>query len=241
VVKKQAINTMKKTFLRIKNAVLNYGYLQAIEKIAFTTIGLLLALWINNWNDGRKAHREERELLAEIRVGLIQDKKDIHETAYGYQLRKNGCNTILKHIFEQLPESDTLNDAFQYLHGYSFLLANTGGYETLKSKGLETIQNDSLRGRITTLYDVDYERVKEYEGYVNKIYIEQGTPKFYATLSRTERDLKAVNWQSLQKDNVFIELIQFLNYSNQQLSDEYSQLERRVSQIIGMIDKEIEN
>jgi Family of unknown function (DUF6090) len=230
---------MKKSLFRIKTAIWNYGYGQAIEKIAFTTIGLLLALWINNWNDQRKARKDERELLAEIRSGLLQDKKDIQETATGYALRATATELVIKHIELNLPETDSLRDAFQYLHGFSFLLANTGAYETLKSRGSETIKSDSLRVLIATLYDVDYERVKEYEEFSNHIYKQVGLPLYYQTLSRRQYDLKALNWPQLRRNNTFREVVLFTSYNCSQLNAEYLKLGQSVDRIIAMIDQEL--
>jgi hypothetical protein len=231
---------MKKSWSRIKAAVTGYNYGQALEKIAFTTIGLLLALWINNWNDQRKALKEERELLAEIKVGLLQDQADINQTAFGHGVRAEAADLILRHIEQQLPETDSLRDAFQYLYGFSFLLANTGGYETLKSKGLETIRTDSLRMLIVTLYDVDYERVRGYEDFNSYTYRNIGMPFYYETLSRRKTNLTALNWPELRLNNKFRELIIFVSYGNHMLEDEYKTLEKKVVHIMDLIDRELE-
>lgn len=42
-------------------------------------------------------------------------------------------------------------------------MQNTSGYETLKSKGLETIKNDSLRSHIISLYEYDYTTLRKLE------------------------------------------------------------------------------
>lgn len=40
---------------------------------------------------------------------------------------------------------------------------NVSGYETLKSKGLEIIQNDTLRSKIISLYEYDFNVVRKLE------------------------------------------------------------------------------
>lgn len=42
-------------------------------------------------------------------------------------------------------------------------MQNIAGYETLKSKGLELIKNDSLRLKIITLYEYDYNTLQKFE------------------------------------------------------------------------------
>ena len=42
-------------------------------------------------------------------------------------------------------------------------IQNTSGYETLKSRGFELIENDSLRSRIISLYEYDYNILRKLE------------------------------------------------------------------------------
>ena len=42
-------------------------------------------------------------------------------------------------------------------------MQNIAGYETLKSKGLELIKNDSLRLKIISLYEYDYRTLRKLE------------------------------------------------------------------------------
>jgi hypothetical protein len=59
---------------------------------------------------------------------------------------------------------------------YYFLLTrdfvsiqSTSGYETLKSKGLELIKNDSLRTKIISLYEYDYKTLTQVEEEYNEL------------------------------------------------------------------------
>ena len=45
------------------------------------------------------------------------------------------------------------------MRGLTTFLTNSAPYETLKSRGLDIIGNDTLRLRIAHYYDVEYERV----------------------------------------------------------------------------------
>ena len=42
------------------------------------------------------------------------------------------------------------------------MVQNKSGYESLKSRGLETIKNDTLRSKIIDLYEVDYELARKF-------------------------------------------------------------------------------
>jgi len=46
---------------------------------------------------------------------------------------------------------------------YFFAVQNAFGYESQKSKGLDTIQNDSLRTAIISLNEYDFKIIKHFE------------------------------------------------------------------------------
>ena len=52
--------------------------------------------------------------------------------------------------------SDSLMTYYRDLTRDFISIQNTAGYETLKSRGLELIKNDSLRLQIITLYEYNY-------------------------------------------------------------------------------------
>ncbi|MDX1910791.1 MAG: hypothetical protein SFV22_04860, partial [Saprospiraceae bacterium] len=106
----------------------------AAEKIGFTTLGILLALWINNWDESRKKREIEKETLLEIKAGLEQDRLDLKETIFGYESRVENVTRLFNYLERPTPPPDSLATAMSQLIGFSFLLANTAAYETLKSR-----------------------------------------------------------------------------------------------------------
>lgn len=217
----------------------NYNYLAAFEKIVFTTIGLLLALWINNWNDDRKKKDTEWQTLLEIKRALEQDRKDIDETITGYEYRFEGAATVLKALDENAPLSQGLLNQFNAINGYSFLLANTGAYETLKSRGLETITNDSLRLAITTLYDVEYDRVQTLDDFAMKVYVSQTLPFLHKHFRQTGRYLEPLDFEKLKKNNEYRELVQYVRYSSGYDVENYQSLQKRVQNLTQQIEQEL--
>ena len=78
-------------------------------------------------------------------------------------MMKNQLNTIIKAVnyFRNIVDdievdNDSLATYYFYLTRDFLTIQNTSGYETLKSVGLEVIQNDSLRKIIIDLYEVKY-------------------------------------------------------------------------------------
>jgi hypothetical protein len=146
---------------------MNHQRLEKIKKFGFEFlsifIGIFAAFALDNWNDNRKDKNTEIKILAEINSGLKQDIKDIN-------LNESGHNYGLQATFyfrELVLNKQTNRDSFGF-HYFNLLrdfisVQNNSGYETLKSKGLEIITNDSLRTEILSLYENDYNTLRKLE------------------------------------------------------------------------------
>lgn len=61
-------------------------------------------------------------------------------------------------------------------------IQNVSGYETLKSRGFELIQNDSLRTKIISLYEYDYSSLRKLE---EEYYEMQFQENYFREINRT--------------------------------------------------------
>ena len=125
--------------------------------------GVTLAFALNTWNENRKDIQSETKILSEIRNGLQMDLFDFNDNINGHNLGIQACDYFRKVINNE----PIVQDSFQR---YYFLLLrdfisvqNKTGYESLKSKGLELIRNDSLRHNIISLYDFHFEIIEKLE------------------------------------------------------------------------------
>jgi hypothetical protein len=117
---------------------------------------------MDRWNDDRKDGIAENKILKEIYNGLERDSIDIANDEKYFDIAFSG----LKYFNEIIDGKNIQNDSlvtFYYLFSReSIVVQNKSGYESLKSRGLETIQNDSLRKNIIDLYEVDYELSRKF-------------------------------------------------------------------------------
>ena len=141
--------------------------LKSIGRFAFEFlsifIGVFAAFALDNWNDKRKDQITEIKILGEINNGLKQDIKDITLNELGH---KQGLRAVA--FFEQLllnQHSKTDSTVYHYFYVVRDFISvqNVSGYETLKSKGLEIVENDSLRTELLSLYENDYNTVRKLE------------------------------------------------------------------------------
>ena len=126
-------------------------------------IAVISAFALNNWNDNRRAHHSESKILAEIKNGLDKDIGDIHSNLDGHEKGISACNYFRDLLTDKKVDTKSLMDHYHYLTRDFISVQNVAGYETLKSRGLELIKNDSLRLQIIGLYEYDYNTLRKLE------------------------------------------------------------------------------
>jgi hypothetical protein len=103
-------------------------------------IAVISAFALNNWNEDRRDDNSGSKILIEIANGL---EKDL--------------------LADKQINSDSLMYHYFNLTRDFVSIQNVAGYETLKSQGLELIKNDSLRLKIISLYEYDYNTLRKLE------------------------------------------------------------------------------
>lgn len=127
-------------------------------------IAVILAFALNSWNDNRKDRKSEQKILTEIANGLQKDLEDVKVNKLGHE---NGIKSVdfFKKLLIQNDSISIDSVLINYFHLSRdfFSVQNRSGYETLKSKGLELIVNDSLRSKIISMYESEYEILRKFE------------------------------------------------------------------------------
>jgi len=126
-------------------------------------VAVIAAFALNNWNENRKSNLAENKILSEIYNGLNNDLKDIEINIFGHQQGIEAI-TYFRNVIANKPTSKKEFFAHYFNLTRNFIsVQNISGYETLKSRGLEIIQNDSLRNNIISIYEYDYNSLKNLE------------------------------------------------------------------------------
>jgi len=121
----------------------------------FTAV--IAAFGLNNWKENQRDHIAEEKILIEIRNGLKADLKDLEENKDGAKVGIKACNYFRALVYHDTIAQDSMLYNYFFLTGGSRPIVNKSGYEVLKTKGMEILQNDSLRTQIINIYEFEFD------------------------------------------------------------------------------------
>ena len=212
----------------------------SLRELVLIVSSILIAVAIGNWNDDRRQRRAEVQMLKELRTSLQQDLADIESNA-----RLCGGNAYAKKVLldafkKDMPYQDSLLKQVNRTTVVVYFVTNRAAYETLKSKGLDLISDDSLRIRITTLYEYTYKAVELSES-TQTDYLKGEMQKYVSGLLKVFDAAKTPQQAYLQL-RTHAHFRDFLLYSQSyDTSSEkiYRQLIPQVRQLIQKLDAEL--
>lgn len=126
-------------------------------------IAVISAFALNNWNDNRRDNNAESKILTEILNGLELDKQDVQHNILGHEHCIKSGRYWRSIINGEVVSTDSIWRHYFLLTRDFISIQNTSGYETLKSRGFELIKKDSLRAKIISLYEFDYQTLEKLE------------------------------------------------------------------------------
>ncbi len=158
---------MIKFFRRIRKKLIDEDNLKrytlyAIGEILLVVIGIMIALQINIWNEGRKQKNVEIKLLKEIRNDLTITSEEVIDDLNAHLKYHKSCYTFKEFLLSNETFHDSILTVFNECINDRQVYPKTGAYESMKSKGLDIVSNDSLRLKITDLYQLTFSRLIEY-------------------------------------------------------------------------------
>lgn len=136
-------------------------------------VAVVLAFSLDNWNQNRREAHLENKILTEIANGLEKDIEDLRLNVRGHKQGISACNYFRKALAGEKVSTDSLMNHYLNLTRDFISIQNVAGYETLKSKGLELLENDSLRLQIISLYEYDYNTLRKLEEEYSELQFQQ--------------------------------------------------------------------
>ncbi|MBT8298076.1 MAG: hypothetical protein KJO52_07060 [Maribacter sp.] len=181
----------------------------AIGEIVLVVIGILIALQINNWNEQRKDRITEQKILIALQEDLLVNIKRLNKDIILEQQTINQANKIIKHLDERKPYNPSLDAIFSEAIYSPDIIISASSYESLKFKGIDIIQRESLQRSIINLFDVVYTNlIAETVRLENQFWPSSVLPMIHKHFRQTDfRELKPTNYEALMEDTTYKNMV----------------------------------
>ncbi|WP_372946176.1 DUF6090 family protein [Muriicola sp.] len=193
--------------------------LYAIGEIVLVVIGILIALQINTWNEERKFQQQQYGLLRDLGADLNANLKELEIGRETNRSFLEEYRSLYRAIHEDQPPSPLIDSLCRHLPNWHSPFFTRTAYESLKNKGLEIIQNDSLKQHIVALFEKefvflseDYDRTEwEFASHIktqllNK-YLQYEERSYHSKIDLVAFDLRPVDFESMKADQRFVNML----------------------------------
>jgi hypothetical protein len=215
--------------------------LYALGEIVLVVIGILIALEVGVINDNMDRQELEKKVLLEIFNNLEGDLVDIESEQGNFKLGMQKISMSIKHLRQKLPFHDSIGAAIEAAELSPHLSIKLSGYKMLEAKGIDLISDDSLRIRISALYEIYYPYYATYAGerfnaletqvqpYLTRNFFLEPYPEwpYYKRIPH--------NYAELLKDPQFISILQISYFHADIMAAQAAELKHEVRELQGRI------
>ena len=219
--------------MRLRRLNQGIGWREAFIEIFLIFIGINLSIWFNNWNQERKERRIEIQVLEELQTSLSMDMERAEHAVKMYTERVYVFYMLVDYIENKKPMDDSLIKVFPKISGLTYFLQNRAAYESYKSKGLELIENDSLRLGIIEYYETEIKWLQFNLEFADKYYDEHINTLLLGTLT-WEGNLQN-NYNEILRDKKMLQVFKgalLVNKNLEKLNSEINAKARLLSETI---------
>jgi hypothetical protein len=233
------INFFRKTRKKMADDNKPLKYMRyAIGEIVLVVIGILIALSINNWNEGRKVKQFEYKILKDIETSMEHNFFQLDMCLEGNKKAILSADIILKHLDENLPYNDSLDFHFSRALGWCSPVFNNAGYESLKMYGTNLITNDTIREELV-IYDTGWMKTlaQRQEEYFFNTASPVLTELFDKVAMRTQ--MKPFDYEQLRNSNKYISILKTSKENRKEQIRWYEQWQQSFVSLDKMIKTEL--
>lgn len=212
-------------------------------------VAVISAFALTNWDDKRRDRHTEVKILTEIRNGLEKDIKDVQLNIAGHKAGIKACQFVRNMANGQAVSQDSFAYHYFNLTRDFISIQNSSGYESLKSNGLGTIHNDSLRLKIIDIYEYDFRNMAKLEEDYKEM-------QYHTSFFQPINDILSPNFDFKESGQIQINVPLDLTPKDRQLllsylwkievnrnfvQRFYGDIENKIEEVIGFIEEEIQS
>ncbi|WP_296705944.1 hypothetical protein [Algoriphagus sp.] len=183
-----------------QNRVTRY-LVYAIGEIFLVTIGILIALQVNNWNEERKIRIAEQRILQNLRTELVLNIKNL-ETDISYHELAHACSFELLNLFgtdiSTIPSTKLDTLLFNAETAYTFEVRNGYIKSLIASGSLDYIRNEELKSMLTSFEGEVVDGLEEFD-VVKNLIINRLWPAIDGKISSSNRILSDGKYEDFPK------------------------------------------
>jgi len=233
---------MLKFFRKIRKNLLTENkfskyLLYAVGEIFLVVVGILIALQINNWNNGKIERKEEKKSYLNIKRQILDDKNELikvkdlnnyYSSAYEY-----GIKLIISGNREKI---DSLTLVAMGLSQFSDFHSSGNIYQTLVNSGeLKLLKNSGITSSIQKL-ETTYIVANKLEPIHWVLIINELSPALKGVINyATMKTIRPEKLYSIELQNFFIEIIGLSKIKD----TVYGQAIGEINAITNLIDREL--
>ncbi len=210
-------------------------------EIVIVVAGVLIALAINAWWQGRQDHALETRTLRELRDALANDLNDIRFNAGLHERAGASARRLREHLRARQPYAKALDADFGNILVSTYSVRDEIAYETLKQRGLGSITHDALRRAIGHLYGVRYPSIMPFQDQAWDFVNTHQIP-FYSTHFKDIRFAESatpLDYDALLDSTEFAALLDWRIGMDVFQAELLRKLDTEVASLIALIDEEL--
>ncbi len=224
--------------MRVSRLVSASNWRYAIGEVVLIVVGVSIALAVSSWYENRQLRGDEFAALAQLQATL---KQDLDRTTIEYDTiaRVNQeIASFVGHVETGHLKQAEITTGIESIMRFVTLNLRYGPYETLKARGIDLISDESLRVKITSLYEDEIPSLVENSIIDRRLSRERILPSvlkwFWMDASEDwiPKETSAASWQS--------DLVTLGRYRARTLNEHYLPSFERTMNLMRDVSAEIE-
>lgn len=218
-----------------------WNWAHVIGELLLVTIGVLLALAIDNWNKRNEETKKEAFHLQDLRQSLHSDLIELKSIIQSHQESLRSCELLYQHLLAGKPWNDSFPNWIQGTTRSRLFFPQRAAFENLKSLDLNLIKNDQLRASIFQTYEERFAQVGVSEQKLMQQINEYWIPLLSSKVRMMENfDIEPVDYDAILQEPPYRNYLGMIHGNNEEIIIAAKLAAMNVEILIRQIDLELQ-